>query len=230
MKKKVNNQMDANKAPDEPATYYDEKYFNFQKELGEFSGKVETGKFKKYISSGDTVIDFGCGGGFILANTNCDKKIGVEINDVARKYAETVNNIAVVKFVDDLEDGVADVIISTHALEHCYNPRIELISLLKKLKPGGRIIFFVPSESIVNKWLPGDINNHLYTWNPMTLGNLFTSAGYEIEEVSPYYRTWPPFYAKVIKLGLPMFNFFSMVYGNLKRHYTQVKIVAKRPS
>src|SRR5277367_3989263 len=129
MEKQVNNQMDAENEPYEPATYYDETYFNFQNVMGEFSGRAETGKFKRYISPGDTVIDFGCGGGFILKNINCGKKIGVEISDVAREYAEKVNSIYSVKFVEDLDDNIADVIISTHALEHCYNPRVELVNL-----------------------------------------------------------------------------------------------------
>jgi SAM-dependent methyltransferase len=229
MEKEVTNQMDSKNEPYEPATYYDEAYFNFQKVLGEFSGRAETGKFKKYISPGDTVIDFGCGGGFILKNINCSKKIGVEISDVAREYAGKVNGIHAVKFVEDLDDAIGDVIISTHALEHCYNPRVELVNLLKKLKPGGLIVFFVPSEGIANKWRPGDVNNHLYTWNSMTLGNLFTSAGYEIEIVQAYHRKWPPFYRKVIKLGDKVFNLLSIIYGNLKRSYSQVKIVARRP-
>jgi len=153
----------------------------------------------------------------------------VEISDVARDFAKKENNIDAVKFVDDLADDIADVIISTHALEHCYNPRVELMSLFKKLKPGGVIVFFVPSESIANKWVPGDVNNHLYTWNPMTLGNLFTSAGYEVELVKAYHRKWPPFYRKVIKLGETAFHALSAVYGRVTKHYSQVKIVARRP-
>lgn len=225
--KNANNKIRSNIEPHN-VTYYDETYFEFQKAIGEFSGWAETPKFVSYISPYDTVIDFGCGGGYILKNINCAKKIGVEINDVARSFAEKNNGILAVKFVEDLEDSVADVIISNHALEHCFSPREELVNLLKKVKPGGRVIFFVPHECIANKWFPSDVNKHLYTWNPMTLGNLFLSAGYEIESVRPFYHIWPPFYLRIAKLGQRIFHLLSFISGFLRKKNSQVKIVARR--
>lgn len=47
------------------------------------SENLEVGLIKKYtgyISKEDVVFDFGCGGGFLLKNIECKKKIGVEIN------------------------------------------------------------------------------------------------------------------------------------------------------
>lgn len=213
----------------ETVTHYDETYFEFQREIGRFSGWAEKIKFTPFISSNDTVIDFGCGGGFILKNLNCTKRIGVEINDTARAYAIKENGIMAVKLVEDLEDSVADVIISNHALEHCYSPHAELSKLLKKLKPGGRIIFYVPSESINFRWSPNDINMHLYTWNPMTLGNLFTSSGYAVESCTAFYHVWPPFYKKIAKLGESGFHSLSFIWGRLRSQCSQVKIIAVRP-
>ena len=227
MKKDI-NQVRSSIEPYETSTYYDETYFDFQRKIGEFSGWAETIKFTPYVSEVDTVVDFGCGGGYILKNISCAKKIGIEINDTARIVAEKTNGISAVKFVEDLEDEVADIIISNHALEHCLSPRLELVNLLKKLKPDGRIIFFVPHEGINNKWFPGDVNNHLYTWNPMTLGNLFTSAGYEVESCRPFYHIWPPFYLKIAKLGRQIFHLSSLVYGFLRKNNSQVKILARR--
>ena len=49
--------------------YYNEKYFNdYQKKIGEFGGIANTFKFKKYIKASDSILDFGCGGGFLLKN------------------------------------------------------------------------------------------------------------------------------------------------------------------
>lgn len=44
-------------------TYYDEKYFEWQKTVGEFGGKANLFKFEKYINEDSDVLDFGCGGG-----------------------------------------------------------------------------------------------------------------------------------------------------------------------
>jgi len=222
--------MSSNNTTKDISTYYDEAYFvDFQQKIGEFSGWAETMKFAAYILPSDTVIDFGCGGGYILKNITCAKRLGVEINDTARACAEKVNGIGAVKFTDDLEDSVADIIISNHCLEHCPSPYSELVKLFKKLKPGGRIVFFVPHESISNKWVRGNVDNHLYTWNPTTLGNLFTSAGYEIDMVKPFYQVWPPFYRKIAKLGPQIFNLACYIYGYWRKNNSQVKIVARKP-
>ena len=31
------------------------------------------------------------------------------------------------------------------------------------------------------KYQPGDINNHLFTWNPLLLGNLMNAAGFKVK-------------------------------------------------
>jgi SAM-dependent methyltransferase len=209
--------------------HYDEAYFAYQQECGEFNGWALTPMFTPYVSSGDRVVDFGCGGGYVLKNLKCAEKIGIEINDVARNFAQTVNGIRTVKSTDEIPEEWADVIISNHALEHCASPFKELVGLLTKLKPGGIFVCYVPHESITNPWKPGSVDNHLYTWNPMTLGNLFAGAGYSVEHVGGFYHIWPPFYTTVAKAGPRLFNWLSFAYGTLRKHNSQVRIVARRP-
>ncbi len=51
---------------------YEEHYFNdFKKEIGEFGGRANKFMFEKHVLPSDTVLDFGCGGGFLLSNLNC---------------------------------------------------------------------------------------------------------------------------------------------------------------
>ena len=70
--------------------YYGNEYFNnYQREIGEFGGKANIFKFKKYISRNHSVLDFGCGGGFLLNNLDCKDKIGIEINPIARDYCKS---------------------------------------------------------------------------------------------------------------------------------------------
>jgi SAM-dependent methyltransferase len=213
----------------EVSDYYDEAYFDWQRDLGEFGGWANKMKFAPHISARDTVVDFGCGGGFLLKNIDCARKIGVEINDTARRFATETNGIKAVKFVDDLDDTIADVIISEHALEHCVSPHQQIVSLRRKLKAGGLIVLVVPSEGNSLKWVPGDVNNHLFTWNPMTLGNLFTSAGYEVLSVQALYQRWPPGFRTIAKLGWGVFNLTSRLYGSVRRATSEVKIVARKP-
>ena len=213
------------------SNYYDADYFDWQKNIGAFGGWANAYKFKDSISKSDTVIDFGCGGGFLLKNLECQNRIGIEPNLSA---GESVKNLGIQHFkspidaLNKLGEGVADVIISTNALEHTLNPLIELINLKPLLKEGGTIHFVVPCDSINYQYNPKDINYHLYSWSPQNLGNLFTEAGFRVEYVRPYIHKWPPFYTKLAKLGWPIFNLACRMYGRIERSWFQVEIKAKK--
>ena len=60
------------------STHYDKKYFDWQSSIGEFGGWANQTKFAEYISSNSRVLDFGCGGGYLLKNLECRAKAGVE--------------------------------------------------------------------------------------------------------------------------------------------------------
>lgn len=186
--------------PDLISTHYDDKYFDWQAPIGEFGGWANQSKFVKYISSSNSVLDFGCGGGFLLKSIKCSKKVGIEVNPLAAETAKK-NGIEVFHSVEEIPDEYVDVIISNNALEHCLQPLEELKSLHKKLKAGGKIIFVVPCESISYSYNPNDINHHLYSWSPMCIGNLFTEAGFSVIESKPYIHKWPPKCKFIAKWG-----------------------------
>ena len=58
------------------------------------------------------------------------------------------------------------------------------------LAPGGRVLVYVPYEMHrkFRKYLPGDFDQHLYSWTPRTLGNLVALTGLSISSVKiiPY--------------------------------------------
>ena len=67
--------------------YYNEQYFDYQKEQGRFAAKFMQQFFEPYIDVSDNLLDFGCGGGFLLHELNAANKLGIEINAAARKHA-----------------------------------------------------------------------------------------------------------------------------------------------
>ena len=220
--------MNQSKVDPTQASYYDQKYFKWQSPIGEFGGWANLAKFSEFVKKEDTVVDFGSGGGFLLSHIQCHKKMGIEINEAARASAKLIE-IDSVADTDLLPDDFADVIISNHALEHTFSPLDELKKLRKKLKKGGKIIFVVPCESIDYAYVKNDINNHIYTWSPMCLGNLFTQAGFEVIESKPYIHKWPPHYEKIAKLfGRRVFNFSCQIYARIERSYFQVRTIARR--
>ena len=209
-------------------TYYNNNYFEWQIKLGVFGGKAEMFKFKKYINKNDKIIDFGCGGGFILKSIDCFEKKGIEINETAREYARSVNNIDAYSSISEIEDEWANVIISNHALEHTHNPLQILNDLKSKLKKNGLIIIVVPQE-FKNKYKANDINQHLYTWTPQLLGNLIKLAGLEVVSSKTLVYDWPPFYNIIYKLfGKSIFNISSILYCFLSRNGYQVITIGRK--
>jgi SAM-dependent methyltransferase len=208
--------------------YYNEKYFAWQKGIGAFGGWAAKSIFSPFISLDDIVLDFGCGGGFLLKNIECKKKIGIEINSTAAEMAAE-NGLEVHSFLDNIPDDYVDVIVSNNALEHTHYPLDELKKLYAKLKRNGKIIFIVPCENINYDWKPNDINQHLYSWSPMCIGNLFTLAGFSVIESKSYIHKWPPKYEKIARIGgRKIFDIASRIYGQLKREWFQVKIIAEK--
>jgi SAM-dependent methyltransferase len=207
---------------------YDDDYFRWQKELGDFGGWADLSKFEQYVSPSFNVIDFGCGGGYLLNNLRCAGKKGIEINESAQLQAREFN-IDVFTSTNEIENDWADLIISNHALEHTLNPLQELKDLYTKLKPDGRVIFVVPCQSIHEKYNSEDKNHHLFTWNPLTLGNLFTTAGFSVDESSAVINRWPPYYRKIAYIGgRRVFEICCQIYGHLQNKIYEVKLVAHK--
>ncbi len=216
-------------APDEGKGYYDERYFRWYAPLGEFGGWANRIKFDRYIKPTDAVIDYGCGGGYLLKQLDAAKRLGIEINPSARQEAAK-QGIRTVAKTADAQDNWADIIISNNALEHTLRPLDELTALRAKLKPGGRAVFVVPNESISWSWAPGDVNRHLYCWSPMSIGNLFTEAGFQVESSKPFLHKWPRHrYREVAKLSGRLFHFVCRLYARWERSWYQIRVVARRP-
>lgn len=209
--------------------HYDHAYFAWQKQIGEFGAWAHVEKFQPYISENDRVLDFGCGGGYVLEKICCRKRFGVEISPHARRVAEE-KGIKTVQTASEIPDASIDVVISNNALEHTHHPLSELQAIQQTLKPSGKAVFVVPCESISKRYKPNNINHHLYSWSPMCIGNLFTEAGFQLISTQAIYAKWPPyFYQQIAKYGgKSLFKLSCEIYGRLDRSWFQVKVVAQK--
>lgn len=195
--------------------------------MGAFGAKANQTKFLKLISgNGQKVLDFGCGGGFLISSfsKNIDS-YGVEINDVARAFAEE-KGVKCFKRSADLPAEKFDLIISNHALEHTENPLQELKNLRKSLVPGGKICIVVPLDNKSYAYKPNDRNYHLFSWSPMNLGNLLDCAGLKVLESYPYVHKWVNYYSSFVKyFGWQLFHVACRLYGQIERSWYQVRAV-----
>ena len=204
--------------------YYDKAYFDsYQKEIGEFGGMANLFKFSKYINASDTVLDFGCGGGFLLKNIKCEKKIGVDLNPIAREYCNNINGITCHESIEAIPDESIDIIISNNCLEHAVDPYNIFTRFYSKLKVGGRICIVLPCDHYKQSWSPNDIDNHLFSFSPMNLGNILQGCEFQEIKTFPILHKWPPFYKKIHSiLGEQIFHLASRVYARLNHRYVQV--------
>lgn len=204
---------------------YGEKYFSWQRSIGEFGGIANFFKFKTYIRPTDTVLDFGCGGGYLLDNIKTSgKKIGVEINNIARQVAAQKGIECHADF-SDIPDSSVDVIISNHALEHVENP-LEILKEFKRvIKSSGYIVVVVPHEMGKDVDLL-DNNGHLFTWSPQTLVNLFKAADISVVDYHSICHLWPPHYDKIQRIfGWNVFHKLSWLYCKLHGKIYQTRVV-----
>lgn len=210
--------------------HYNKKYFKWQSQIGEFGGKANLLKFNNLLKPGQKILDFGCGGGYLLKNINETniKLFGVEVNKEAKKIAKT-NGVKVFSNSNLLPANYFDLIISNHALEHTDNPLLELKNLHKSLKKNGQICIVVPLDNKSYSYKKNDINFHFFSWSPMNLGNILTRAGFDVIESSIFFYKWPPYYF-FIKRIMPwfFFNLLCRIYSRIDTRSYQTRCLAKK--
>jgi SAM-dependent methyltransferase len=191
------------------------------------------GKIAPHVRAQDVVLEYGVGFGWNLAALKCRRRIG---HDVAECLAPAVQALGI-EFAPDpraLPDGLADVVISHHTLEHALSPSEMLAEIRRLLRPGGTLLLFVPLERERRYWRfnPDEPNHHLYSWNVQTLGNLVLESGFELRTAGIGrfgYDRFAAIRSCRWRLGRPGYRFIRSLALRLVPAW-EVRIVASRPS
>jgi SAM-dependent methyltransferase len=204
-----------------------EEYFAYQRQAVQRNNWVSKRFFDDHISSKDTVLDYGCGTGWLLKLLGPDKCLGVEPNPEARRYASEIG-IDTVAAPGEVADNFADVVISNHALEHSLAPLDEFKQIRRIVKEDGKVVICLPIDDWrkQRKIDPDDPNHHLYTWTPLLLSNLMDEADLDVVEARAFSYLQPPPNWRADRLPTPAFNALSRLHGYLYR-YHQLLVVAK---
>ena len=142
--------------------HYGADYFAWQREVSEFGAWANRFKFDLYIRASDHVLDFGCGGGYLLGALEVRERLGIEINPVAREAAHELG-----LDVRPTAEEVPDALGRRNHIQPCtgalHKSAVgELETLLPKMRPGGRFVCVVPSETARRQYDPTDPNHHLF--------------------------------------------------------------------
>lgn len=195
-------------------------YFQWQGEDGEQAARYNLHLWQPYLNPTDAVLDFGCGGGYLLNALNVAKKVGVEVNPHAREAATKLGIETYARW-DQVPDQF-DKVISSHALEHVPHPREVIRQMAANLKsPDSRIILLLPIDdwrTPKNRtYRPGDRDMHLYTWTPLLLGNLLASCGLTVYECRIVTHAWPPGKAMLWAISPRLFHTAAWCWAVWKR-------------
>jgi SAM-dependent methyltransferase len=170
--------------------------------------------------AGRTVMDLGCGRGFLtrlLHDRGARTVVAVDISkSYLRQLAELDGVVPVLANAERLPFREAfDVIVSTDVMEHVLNVGSFLVSVNRSLRPGGVAIIRVPyRESLVGYSHQAGCKYdfvHLRTFDRRTVRDALGSAGLKVE------RTW----FDGFNLSSPRPACVSTYYGQLWYGYFQ---------
>ena len=92
-----------------------EQYFDWQGRPGILQGRWNRHLWAPHIRRDDDVLDFGCGGGFLLRVLDARARIGVEVNPAAARRARSLGIVTYTTLAE--VPGTFDRIITSHVLE-----------------------------------------------------------------------------------------------------------------
>src|SRR5215813_1302061 len=142
-------------------------------------------KFEHLVQPDDDVLEYGVGMGLNIRHLRARRRVGFDVSDAGRAACGHAG-IEFRSELSSIEGQQFSVVICHHVLEHVADPVGTLETIKRFLKPGGRMILCVPFETAryYRRYIPNDPNRHIFAWNPLTLGNLATVVGFEVESSS----------------------------------------------
>jgi len=217
-------------SPVTASDHYGDRYFSWQRSVGEVGAILNQPKFAPWINPTDVILDFGCGGGALLDALPAGRKIGVEIGEPARGAAQA-RGLHVVSSLAEIPSSTIDVVISNHALEHVERPLDEVRELWRVLRPGGTAVLVVPINDWRSERAPraDDPNRHLYTWTPLLFANLLSAGGFTIDSCRVLTHAWRRSFLALSRRAPAVYRVAAWSLAVAARS-RQIHAVARRPS
>lgn len=186
-------------------------------------------KLQPFINDADEVLEYGVGICLNLRYLKCRCRVGYDVSAYGKEACDEVG----VEFYNDiggLKGKVFSKVICHHVLEHVPDPLASLKQINCLLAPGGGLVLCVPYErgrDYIN-YQPDDIHRHLYSWNPRSIGNLLTEAGFTVNDayIGPY--GYEQRLAPLAKYSFAIYR-FGLALVRIVKPFREVIVVAEKP-
>lgn len=141
--------------------------------------KLRAEKIIPYIKQTDTILEYGVGTGWNLAELNCKKRLGYDLSEHLEPILKS-HNIEYIKDLNTIENDSINIVVCHHVLEHVSNPPEVFKEIRRILCDDGKLLLYVPyeKERRYHHYNPNEPNHHIYSWNVQTLGNLVCDMGF----------------------------------------------------
>ncbi len=176
------------------------------------------------------ILDLGCGDGLVTSMVLPRVEVGLDpdekvlVHAARRGIYERLE--AVVVEESPIANGSIGTVVSNSVLEHL--PRIDTVleTVARILRPGGRLLFTVPTEAF-SRWLALPLHGYA-TWRNRQLCHLnlwpterwmrhLQRVGLEVEEVRPYLRRELVYTWDILELMQQLWLFNKRLVGIIWR-------------
>ncbi|GBL12548.1 ubiquinone biosynthesis O-methyltransferase [Microcystis aeruginosa Sj] len=177
----------------------------------------------KFIKPSDCVLEIGCGKGAFARKIHCQDYIGLEFSQKARDLAEK-DGITVLN--ESIQDHALNnkqkysVVCAFQVLEHISDIYTFIEASIECLKPGGILIYSVPSYDSFSKYVSNFFldmpPHHVTRWTDTSLKNITKYFPIENLEIwhEPLQEVHKSFYATTI-VKLALFKFLGKDIRNI---------------
>ena len=185
---------------DELGCYYSETYEAYDETHGsegdDLAKARKSGEFRHIpLPNGNSILDFGCGGGFFL---NICRQLGAEVFGIepsphgaalTRKQGIPVFEGSLDEYLAAHGDQRFDVITSNHVIEHVPDPVSTLAGLKQLLAPSGTMTIAVPNalstfaSKLGAEWHSTDLPFHLHQFSGNSLRFASARAGLTVKDL-----------------------------------------------
>lgn len=135
--------------------------FHFSSEVVDITARTLPGRKAAFVvgcvPDGSVIVDVGCGGGKMLRTINVHRRdvtlLGcdvVEPTDINGDFAFAALDGSTGRLPYD--DSSVDIALTVDVLEHVDHPETVLSEIARILRPGGRLLAFVPMEGEPISW------------------------------------------------------------------------------